>query len=354
MRTHVTWIIAFVVAVWLVPTLHAQAQRVSDDTIIDTFALSVANSALPPALKQQVGRIIATDRRDAAKQREVITTSLIAIYPDLGKALAALADDRMGEAIARFGELAQRDDPYLSVHANFFLSRALVTEERYEEAMPVLDDLVSRHADQTLYAGDAIFYQGVAQANSLQRKEAAATLERFVRQYPDSPERMLVGAIHLIDQLAQIEDGRLSDVQDRMAFSRRRLDLERTDKPTQEEQTRIIAILDQLIKEAEDKEKGGGGGGGGGGGSGRGGGGQANGNQQSGGPAQNSTAPVGEARVGSQHAVNRGDPADQWGKLQERQRQEVLDALKTRFPDRYRELVEQYYKGLQEDDTSGR
>jgi predicted Fe-S protein YdhL (DUF1289 family) len=45
----------------------------------------------------------------------------------------------------------------------------------------------------------------------------------------------------------------------------------------------------------------------------------------------------------------RGKEEESWGNMPDRKRQEVLNALKTAFPERYRELVEQYYKSLQRD-----
>jgi hypothetical protein len=133
-----------------------------------------------------------------------------------------------------------------------------------------------------------------------------------------------------------------------MADSRRRLHLERSGKPTQERQDRIIAMLDKLIKEAEDREQQGGGGGGGGGGQGGQGGGPPSGNRQPSGPASQSSASAGEGRIGALGRLARGRADEVWGSARARERQEVLNVLKAKFPERYRELLEQYYKSLQE------
>ena len=39
---------------------------------------------------------------------------------------------------------------------------------------------------------------------------------------------------------------------------------------------------------------------------------------------------------------------EQWGKMRDKEREDVLQALKQKFPDRYRELLEQYNKALAE------
>jgi hypothetical protein len=42
-------------------------------------------------------------------------------------------------------------------------------------------------------------------------------------------------------------------------------------------------------------------------------------------------------------------PGEVWGQMQPEQRERVLQALKSSFPDRYRQLVEQYYQELAEE-----
>ena len=38
-----------------------------------------------------------------------------------------------------------------------------------------------------------------------------------------------------------------------------------------------------------------------------------------------------------------------WGQLPPAQRERILDSLRDRFPSRYRQLVEQYYRSLAEE-----
>lgn len=41
---------------------------------------------------------------------------------------------------------------------------------------------------------------------------------------------------------------------------------------------------------------------------------------------------------------------DKWGELPEREREEALQFLRERFPARYKELIERYYRALAEED----
>lgn len=59
--------------------------------------------------------------------------------------------------------------------------------------------------------------------------------------------------------------------------------------------------------------------------------------------------PAGGGGIGALSRVTRGDPGEAWGAARDRKRDEILNADKTQIPDRYRELVEQYYKSLHEE-----
>ncbi len=281
----------------------------------------------------------------------LISQSLRVLYPDYDQAMKLLGQERTDEAIALLGKLAERDDPYLTAYAKFYMARAYAMDEHHEKALPLLEQItVDEQIVRTLHSGDAMFLKGMAQAETLDRKAALKTLKTFAKNYPFASERMVIGALHLIDELSYLEEGSIVDVSDRMDYSRRRLDIEESGKTTQGEQQRIVAMLDKLIEEAEKEEnKGGGGGGGGGGGQqgAPGGGGAPSGNQQSGGPADQSSVSPGAARIGDLGRVIRGN--ESWGEAREKEREEVLNAIKAKYPERYRELVEQYYRTLQEE-----
>ncbi len=311
--------------------------------------------AVLEAFTQQVRSLDAIDDRQRAAalerlaepDRDAIIDALRVLYPPFAEASALLAAEKTDRAAAQFAELFNRADAYLAAYARYFAARAHVMAEDYERARPLLAPLTGQAIDRTLHSGQALFMLGLCHAELLDRDRAIATLAEFRRKYPDASERMTMGAEHLIDRLARIDEGTLGDVEDRMAYARRRLDLGRTADRTQTEQARIIAILDELIAKAEQREQSGGGGAGGAGG-GAGGAGGGGGGGSSGGATQ-STAPVGPAITGQVHQTHRGRPDEQWGAMPDRQRDEVLNALKTQYPQRYRELVEQYYRSLQED-----
>ncbi|MCX7805720.1 MAG: hypothetical protein N3A38_11105 [Planctomycetota bacterium] len=199
--------------------------------------------------------------------RDFIPTCLSALFPEFKAALDALAAEKTDDAAGRLAKLAASDFDFLAAHASYFLARAHVDGEYYERALPLLEDLsAGRFADKTLYSGDALFLAGVCHGMLFQKEKALDALRRFAREYPDAPERLLVGARQLMFELENFREGTLPDAHKQMGDSRRRLAHAESGKEVRERQEKIIAVLDKLIREAEEQENHGGGGGGGGGG----------------------------------------------------------------------------------------
>ena len=74
---------------------------------------------------------------------DALTESLILMYPKYSDAIAA-SDTSGGyeQAIELLSPLQQSDDKYLAGDASFYLARTLMNEERFEDAMPCLENLV--------------------------------------------------------------------------------------------------------------------------------------------------------------------------------------------------------------------
>ena len=170
-----------------------------------------------------------------------------------------------------------------------------------------------------------------------------------MRNYPDASERQRVTAWRQLELLTLVKDGTLIDVHQKMEYSRRRLANARANKPTQTQQKATIAILDKLIKQAEEREaaseseskkeskakkpsqsksksKGGG-------------------KQQGSSGGADDKTPMKTVRQVQQNAQR-----TPWDHLRDKKRDaKALAAIKEKYPARYRALIEQYYRSLQED-----
>ena len=329
------------------------APAVSADKVLDGFLEVVkANQEFSADQQKKVAELVAALRVDAEGKPVAITESLRELYPDFRDALTALGEDSLQPAVTAFGKLRDSTNPYLAADASYFLARAFLLDERYEDALPLLEDMGGKWSANSLRGGESLFLRGVAYGQLLRRKDALDALARFLKEFPEAPERMRVGAFRQFEALKAYEEGTLSDAHLRMEFSRRKLALEDTGKTTREEQDKIIKILAKLIKEAEDKEcncKGGGKGQ-------KSGQKQGQGNNQGEGQGKPGEGQGGKSGGGSKGVdsdtvkkLHRGGPQSPWSRLRDRERDPVFNAIKEKYPARYQQLIEQYYKSFNDE-----
>ena len=327
------------------------------DQLLDRFIAELdGRKSLSAEARKQVGDLAKILRADPEGKSLAVTEVLRAIDPAYQQALTDLGDENLATALPALAKLAGSDDPWLAADAAYFLARGYLIGERFEEAMPLLDQLRTKLADRSLHQGEALFLQGVAQIQLLKHKDAIASLSKFLKDHADAPERMRVAAFRQLEQLKLVEEGTLSDVQLRMDYSRRKLGLEDTGKDTREQQDKIISMLAKLIKEAEEKEAQSKGSGKPSGekqpGQGQGG----EGESQAQGEGQGKGGQSGGGSKGTDSEavkrLHRGGPQSPWSHLRDKERDPVYNAIREKFPGRYQQLIEQYYKSFQ-DETEG-
>lgn len=349
---------AFVVAV-AIPAVAADSKPVAPvekivslDTVLDGFKAAVeGNKEFKADQIKKASEIVSVLRSEPDGKPIAITEALRELYPDFKDALTTLGDENLQDAITKLGKLRDAADPYLAADAAYFLARAYLLDERFEDALPLLEDATGKYADKTSRGGESLFLRGVAYGQLIQRKEAMHCLKRFLDQYPDAPERMRVGAFRQLEALKLYEDGTLTDVQFRMEFSRRKLSLEDSGQATREQQTKIIDILAKLIKEAEEKECNCKGGGKPKPGSKPGKGGEGESQAKGEGQGQQGKSGGGSKGIDSDtvNRLHRGGPTSPWSHLRDRERDPVFNAIKEKYPARYQQLIEQYYKSFSDE-----
>ena len=226
------------------------------EATLDGLAQSIeANQDLTDAQRQQASATIAQLKADEETPAYIASEVMMQLYPKFEDAMAALGEEEVDSAITKLTEVAKSNDKHLAAEATYYIGRAHMMAEQYEKALPVWKSILEEHAEVTFRTPEALFFKGMSESQLLKRKDAIASLDKFILDYEDAPERMQVAAWHELELLRAIEDGTLVDVQDRMDFSRRRLAIEKTDKDTQEEQDKIVEMLAKLIEQAEQQEQ---------------------------------------------------------------------------------------------------
>jgi len=133
-------------------------------------------------------------------------------------------------------------------------ARALTSRKVYEEALETFtlvkpEDVV----DPSAY----FFHKAVCEHALMLKDKADGSIDRLLVDVTDAPERhRMVAALMHFDMLTWQEKD-LGWIARKMDNIQRRLDLKRGGKNTQKMQKEVLVRLDEMIKEIENKQKGG-------------------------------------------------------------------------------------------------
>ncbi|MDO8630757.1 MAG: hypothetical protein Q7R41_09705, partial [Phycisphaerales bacterium] len=312
------------------------------DPPIDRFLATFDTRADVPADAKALIRSRWADCRDCDAE-EFLTQALAVVSPKFRDGLDAYDVDNFGQCVTMMHDLTSDADSFVAIHAAVYEIKSLVAVDRAMEAGERLKDLSARSDDiaaHSYFGAEVDFLRGYCLLADLQYGAASTTLKEFLAKHADASPRLVISAKQMLVELANREAGRLGDVVDLMDFSRRRLKNDDTGEIVRTRQQKIIDLLDQLIKEAEDKEKQSSSSSSSGGGSGN----PSGGNPSN--PMQQSRLPGGDPGDGPNRPARRANPGEMWGSMPPAERERVLQALRASFPSRYRQLVEQYYEEL--------
>lgn len=283
--------------------------------------------------------------KDAAAE-SFIPDALAVLYPAYRAGLEDFDAGRPDAALRRFEPLVQDSDPYLAANALYFAARARVDRNEFEEIVALLpqdeagwQSLVAH----TPYAAHLRLIQAFALARTLRFEAAAAALPS---DDADAPEMVRMAARQLRLELERRKTGSLDEAADTMEYVADRLGAASVAERVVQRQERVIELLDQLINDMQQQEQ-------------QAAAASASGAQPDGGqrpargaptrPLEESRAPEGAGQIGELHGLPRARPGEAWGKLPPAERERILQTIRERYPSRYRELVEQYYRTLAED-----
>jgi hypothetical protein len=131
---------------------------VGANKVLDAFLASVENGSVGTANEKRIVAELVRQLRQTPEDRAAaITESLRLLHPEFKDALAALGEDNLGAAVVGFSKLRYAADPYLAAASSFYLARAYLLDERFEEALPLLTNLQNKWADKTASGGEVFF-----------------------------------------------------------------------------------------------------------------------------------------------------------------------------------------------------
>jgi hypothetical protein len=262
-------------------------------------------------------------------QRVVATLKLA--DPEVAKLMDACQDASPVAAWPR--ELLPQSDAmsnFAKQHLRLFVGRFLAQRQLYEEALEVLAAVDPK---QVVDPACLLFQRAICEHQLLRKADALKSINMLLNNTQAVPERYKAVATLMHADLEQLKDASLGEVAKKMSDVERRLNLGRPGERTQKVEEEIVEALDEIIKKLEEQQSGGGGGGGQGG------------NQnQSGGPAGDSSV-KGATAPGEVDKKDIGNKAG-WGSLAPKKATEAKNVINRNFPSHYREAIEQYFKKL--------
>lgn len=263
--------------------------------------------------------------------------------------------------------ISERDSSYFAAAKRFCYAEALAATGRHEDAVEAYVELVKAMPDRFSFSALALRRAASAYEKMHRLYNAMALYHAWVESFglldPDA-------ARELADRAAKIAadyKDPLGTLSRKMSVVQTRLSATDSGRTTQQTQREIVAMLDDLIATAEENSS-----------QSQGQGqsqaqqqgrckqcgksdcqGQCQGQGQGGksGPASGIGIPSNPATVsrlvGGQvqrptglSKIRPSDPSDDWGLLPPRERQQLLEAFKEAMPERYREMIRDYYKSL--------
>jgi hypothetical protein len=225
-------------------------------------------------------------------------------------------------------------------------ARALSNRRVHEEALQILQLF---RPEQVVSPSGYLFHRAVCEHSLLLKTDATRTITRLLEDSITSPERYrTVSALMLLDmQMWKEKD--LGAIARKMGNVERRLELARGGPETQKLQRDILARLDELIKELENKAK----------------------QQQSsssspnggscpsGGPPSNQpggganpTQPMPDSQIANNGGQGKVDPAklrkirEGWGRMDRGEQVRAIQELTRGMSPRHREAIENYFRNL--------
>jgi hypothetical protein len=195
------------------------------------------------------------------KQPDRIVLDLVAETLTLGDSGAAKLLDEARDVNAappiKIPDILRDTKAPVFFRANLALAyaRALSNRRVHEETLDVLKTF---RPEQVVDPAAYLFHRSVSEHALVSKTEATQSITRLLDDCNTSPERYkTVSALMLLD-MQTWKDKDLGAVARKMENIERRLDLARGGPQTQKLQKEVIARLDEIIKELENKAKSGG------------------------------------------------------------------------------------------------
>lgn len=250
--------------------------------------------------------------------------------------------------------ISERDTSYLAATKRFAYAEALAGAARNEDAAEAYVDLVAAMPDRFSFASLGLLKAGRTYEKLHRLYHAMSLYKLWIDSFGLLDSQTSQELADRVDKIAADYDRPLESLSKKMSDVQTRLAQTDSGKDTQQKQREIVTMLDDLIATAEEQQS------------------SSSQSQQQQGqkpqegqgqqPGQGQSGPPGGigqptspatvsklvagpvVRPSGLSEVRPSDPSDDWGKLPAVERQKLLESFKETMPERYREMIGDYYK----------
>jgi hypothetical protein len=289
------------------------------------------------AVRKQADALWPADEAKAKGQPLDRVARTFAIVDPQARELVELTEkSRSDGPLPKFAWLADDKTPaFERNNLRLWYGRWLAQEKLFDAA---LEQLSGIEPADVVDPASLLFYQAAANHWLLKKDPGLKAIARLLERKKELPRRYAQTAALMQTDLSALKDGSLDHIDRRMRDVEGRLDHAHAGKKVRKVEDGIIASLDKLIEEEEQRQQ------------------QAaaaaaagmRGAKQSRSPAPDS-APLQGKGPGEVVKKQIGTHSN-WGDLNPKERQEVLQAIGKEYPSHYRDIIEQYFKRLAADD----
>ena len=222
--------------------------------------------------------------------------------------------------------------PFVQHNLRLYYARWLALQQLYDEA---LEQFRRIDPEQVIDPAGYFFYLAVAHHGLAHKKEGLQALDVLLAEVDRLPRRYRTLGELMREDLRRMREGSLDQVARWMRDVERRLQLARAGRRVIKREDDIIDALDKMIEQLEKQQQ------------------QQQQQQQQGGGQRQSSSPAQDSAILGGSGPGKVDPKNignsaGWGNLPPKKREEALQEIGKNFPAHYRELIEEYFRRVAE------
>jgi hypothetical protein len=259
---------------------------------------------------------------------EIVGEVLAIAEPRVSDLVQSVGKQREGRQNLSLKILDVEDlDPIVRNNVSLLAARWLAQNDLYDESRSLLELLKT---DDVLDPASLLFFRALVTHRLFDKTDCTKNIDRLFENKDALPRRFAQVATLMQADIKAMKDESLDHAARMMDDINRRISLYRSGKRVIGEEKKVIDMLDKIVEELEKKQQ-----------------------QQQGG-STNPSSPMQDSRIAGGKGDGKAAPKNygeggEWGDLPPAKRAEAMAEMAKGLPPHYREVIEEYFRKLAEE-----